>query len=419
MLLEASNRIGGRVYTVKDEFAGQTETVERGAQWVHGEGSTFTLAKSFGEGLLEDDPFLDMMESNTDFGTSSGKGVTSPALLKTYLELFKTLREGPSEEDSSDISFGNWFLKKIKAKELPQDVHVTAFIHWLERLQTSIDAADSWYESSVRGQLVYANCPGCPTILWTQGYQTLINIILNESPTANDLPTWIKLNSQVTQIDYSNNPIITKTKDGTIFEADAVIVAVSLGVLKSDHGKLFQPPLPPVKVRTIEIWWDPNWVGLNLLWVEEDSMEFPKWATNMLGFYTSKTCPHTLTGWITGEMAREIESIDNKEIEGMIHKILRRFMKNDKIPQPKVTVTKWFTDPLFRGSYSFRSVQSEEQDVWAKDLAEPITLENDTMVCFAGEATHSSFYSTVHGAHDTGIREANRLIRFFTSKPLP
>ncbi|CAG7717840.1 unnamed protein product, partial [Allacma fusca] len=36
MLLEASNRIGGRVYTVRDEFAGQTETVERGAQWVHG-----------------------------------------------------------------------------------------------------------------------------------------------------------------------------------------------------------------------------------------------------------------------------------------------------------------------------------------------------------------------------------------------
>jgi hypothetical protein len=31
---------------------------------------------------------------------------------------------------------------------------------------------------------------------------------------------------------------------------------------------------------------------------------------------------------------------------------------------------------------------------------------------FAGEATHSSFYGTVHGAIETGWREATRLIKF-------
>ena len=32
---------------------------------------------------------------------------------------------------------------------------------------------------------------------------------------------------------------------------------------------------------------------------------------------------------------------------------------------------------------------------------------------FAGEATHSSFYSTTHGALLSGIREADRIIELY------
>ncbi|CAG7816366.1 unnamed protein product [Allacma fusca] len=428
VLLEGSDRVGGRVHTVKEEFAGQTETVELGAQCIHGEGSIYNLAKSYGEGLTEDNPFLELMETNSDFGTSSGKGFP-PDVLKKCFELYKVMGEGPSEKDCKDISFGNWFLNKIKADLLSQDARMKAFIEWLEKLQMSVDAPDSWHELSVRGTMEYKTCPGCPTIFWTQGYQTLINIILNENPSVSDLPSWVKLNSKVTEINYSQKPIVTRTEDGTIYEADAVIVAVSLGVLKSVHGTLFQPELPAGKVQTIEnlgfgtvnkihckfeaTWWDAEWLGLNLLWMDEDREEFPKWATSILGFYTFKSCPRTLTAWITGEQAREMEKVDIEEVSEMVHKILRRFMNKDNIPKPTVSMTKWFNDPLFRGCYSFRSVQSEENDVWAKDLAEPIPVPSQGLLCFAGEATHSCYYATVHGAYDTGVREANRLTQFF------
>jgi len=37
-----------------------------------------------------------------------------------------------------------------------------------------------------------------------------------------------------------------------------------------------------------------------------------------------------------------------------------------------VTPTKWYANPLTRGSYSFRSMESEAKGVWATQLAEPV-----------------------------------------------
>ena len=38
------------------------------------------------------------------------------------------------------------------------------------------------------------------------------------------------------------------------------------------------------------------------------------------------------------------------------------------------------------------------------------------IICFAGEGTHEIHFSTVHGAFLSGIREAERIANYFTSK---
>ncbi len=45
----------------------------------------------------------------------------------------------------------------------------------------------------------------------------------------------IEFNSPVTEINYSDDKVQVKTKDGTIHTADKVLVTVSIGVLKSNH----------------------------------------------------------------------------------------------------------------------------------------------------------------------------------------
>jgi len=77
--------------------------------------------------------------------------------------------------------------------------------------------------------------------------------------------------------------------------------------------------------------------------------------------------------------------------------------------------TVWYSNAFTRGAYSYRSVDSDSAKVWARDLAEPIEhlSSKKPIITFAGEATSPTAYATVHGAYDTGVREADRIIAFY------
>ena len=68
---------------------------------------------------------------------------------------------------------------------------------------------------------------------------------------------------------------------------------------------------------------------------------------------------------------------------------------------------KWLSDPLFGGCYTSDLISGNTSASIAA-LAEPL---NKNRVLFAGEATHIEYYSTVHGAYLTGVREADRLLK--------
>lgn len=76
--------------------------------------------------------------------------------------------------------------------------------------------------------------------------------------------------------------------------------------------------------------------------------------------------------------------------------------------------SKWFSNPHFNGSYSYYSLKSDSFGASTSILAEPI-LDHDgkPIIQFAGEATHTHYYSTVHGAVESGWREAQRLIDLY------
>lgn len=77
--------------------------------------------------------------------------------------------------------------------------------------------------------------------------------------------------------------------------------------------------------------------------------------------------------------------------------------------------SQWHSNPHFLGSYSFYSVESDAIGVTIAKLAAPILDQNaKPLIQFAGEATDSHYYSTVHGAVGSGWREAQRLIDLYT-----
>lgn len=129
--------------------------------------------------------------------------------------------------------------------------------------------------------------------------------------------------------------------------------------------------------------------------------------------------PNVLEGWVSGCAARRFESVPEDEALRKCSELLRKAVGNDYAYEEPVSMirTNWYTNPHFRGSYSYRSVESKERGVWASDLAEPVCDGNGRVrLLFAGEATHSHHYSNVHAAVSTGWREAERIFELFRSK---
>lgn len=58
-------------------------------------------------------------------------------------------------------------------------------------------------------------------------------------------------------------------------------------------------------------------------------------------------------------------------------------------------------------------METERAKVKKEDLVKPLTYEGKDVIQFAGEATHDKFFSTVHGAVESGYREADRLIEMY------
>lgn len=73
--------------------------------------------------------------------------------------------------------------------------------------------------------------------------------------------------------------------------------------------------------------------------------------------------------------------MSDDEVKNMFMKICRKFLKDYDIPEPvEFCRSSWFSNPFTKGSYSFRQMDSEKNNVWAKDLAEPILDKSHTPV---------------------------------------
>jgi len=279
-----------------------------------------------------------------------------------------------------------------------------------------------------------------------------------------ELPPWIFRNTEVTNIRYSTQQtnVTVTTRDGQSYDADHVVFTGSLGVLKANHLQLFTPPVSAKKESAIENigfgsvakicfefalpWWPSDYEGLFPVWNDHDytnttldywrediTMEelmveydyngvlIPLWCRSILSFHNvdSGSAPNIFRVWLSGVPTKYLDRMPPAYVTASVMKTLHLFMDASfpgLITEPIRTYqTTWYSNAFTLGSYSYRSVDSDEADVWARDLAEPILhlASSQPLVTFAGEATSPLFYSTVHGAYETGLREAARIQAFY------
>lgn len=129
-------------------------------------------------------------------------------------------------------------------------------------------------------------------------------------------------------------------------------------------------------------WWTKEWGGVSFL--SDISLTEGNWEDKILGFYTMRDQPNVLEGWLNGPAARRQEALPDDLVLKTCSDLLRNTVAQEFNYEEPISIirTKWYSNPRFRGSYSYRSLKSKEHDVWATNWQSPNVTRKVALVSF-------------------------------------
>jgi monoamine oxidase len=397
-VLEARNRVGGRVHTV--ELAGAP--VELGANWVHG---------------LDGNPLVELLEQAEVAARPVGDA------WPTLVDGAGSMLDTPAIESAVRRAEGIMASASRRAEQLDTDASLSSVlarttrppsdpVDWMLRseLQNEYGADPKrmsawWYDEG--GTL------GDEELLVTGGYARIADALAK--------PLRVRTGVRVRRIEQVAGGVRIHGTGGARIDADAVVVAVPLAVLQA-AGIEFDPPLPDefteassrigtgtlekVVLRFDEAPWLPDGEVLGAT----DPRHVERGIAE-LHVVRDHNGSDTIIGLVGGDGARALvrrgpEAMRDAAIDAL------EDISGGPLPgrPPSWAASSWSTDPFARGSYSFLRPGGTPDD--RRALAEAVVAGRIT---FAGEAFDAEEPSTVHGALRSGQRAAARLIDSLTT----
>lgn len=398
VVLEARDRIGGRVHTI--ELAGGM--IDVGAAWIHGRSGNpvAELVDELGLATREHayEPLWTwdaLAQRRLDPAEQAAALAREDGLFAALAELQDQLGDQASMQDAIDAHLASLGLDAEAERHarfvLEQYVLEVDYGGPSEQTSLAIFDEDEFF--------------GYDDHLVAGGFVGLIERL------AEGLD--VRTNTRVDEVGHDANQAWVVTEQGERHEADRVVVTVPLGVLQA--GVIgFEPALPAAKqaalarmqmsslekvvLRFEQVFWpaepDAAWLHLG-----EQRGEFP-----LIVDFTADAGAPTLVLVHGGARVREhLDAVDDATLVGEALALLAALL-DVTVPAPIAShVTRWRSDPHARGSYSFPALGQSLDDFDA--LAEPV----GERVLFAGEATSRAYFGTLHGALHSARREAARL----------
>jgi len=397
-ILEARNRIGGRIFTISDHKF--LKPVEAGAEFIHGElPVTLSLLREYGIDYLP-------MEG-TFWQTRTGDVDRQNNFIADHYRLLakklNALTHDMSVEQFLETQFKGGEYEGLKKS-------VRGFVQGYDAADTSRASVyafrEEWLDTGNENQY---RIPG--------GYSKLLEAITDECLRKK---CSLHLSSLVKKINWSHHSTEVITQNDEHFYASQVIITVPLGILtapESVAGISFSPPIPD-KIKLAE---KPGYGGVfkiiflfkTAFWKEEEIKKSTGEDLQKLGFVFSDAPIPTwwthypdespvLTGWLAGPPAKMLEGIQESElVEKSIRSLALIFKLTEGAVKQKLIAHKifdWVTDPFSMGAYSYQVVNG---NMILEKLREPV---EDTLF-LAGEGLHTGEnQGTVEAALSDGFR---------------
>jgi monoamine oxidase len=394
-VLEARDRIGGRVWTSR---RWPDAPVDMGASWIHGvRGNPLTpLADANDVRRLPTDYENAVLYDATGVAVSDARWNQIEAQATFALDA----AEAFAEARDTDLSLQAALISAGQMEHLSPESrrYLSFYLNTVveHEFGADVSALSAWYGDD-------ADLYRGGDVIFPDGYDLLATAL------AHDLD--IRRGQNVRSIQYGQDGVIVTTDQGE-FRGDCAVVTLPLGVLQQDVVN-FAPALPSAKQAAIRA------LGSGLLnkawlrfphafWPREPEMlnyaaEQPgRWAEWLsLYHYTGKPI---LLGFNAGSYARTIEAWTDAAIVADAMDVLRTIY-GPGIPDPSDwQITRWASDPLASGAYSFYAVGTDRST--RRTLGAPVA----DRLFFAGEATSTDHPSTVHGAYASGLRAAKEIL---------
>ena len=376
IVLEARDRLGGRGYTVQ---AAPDVTFDVGCGWLHSadENSFAEIAKQLNFEIDRTRP---------------------PWREQSFGAVF------PPEERADFVEALDAFYERAeRAAKAERDCAANAYLEPGNRWNPMIDALSTYINGCELDQVSILDMAAYEDtgINWRvrQGYGALI--------AAYGAPCPVALNTEARLIDHSGKRLRVETSQGPV-SASKVIVTVPTALL-ADEAVRFHPVLPTKLDAARGL---PLGLADKVMLSLDQPEALPKdgnlrgatMRTAMGSFHLRPFGQPCIEGYFGGRFARQLEDAGEgalaaeaiDEIVALLGSDFRRRLK-------PLAQSRWAHDTFARGSYSHALPgHAGKREV----LAAPV----DGRLFFAGEATSPNFFSTAHGARDTGERAAREVL---------
>jgi monoamine oxidase len=380
VVLEARDRVGGRGHTV---MASPEITFDLGCGWLHSADQNSFVAIAERLGFEVDKTLPPWRDRAVGKAFPQDERLQFIAALDAFYErTYEAARSGRDSAASNYLEPGNRWNPMIDA--------VSTYVNGSELDRVSIQDMEAYEDTGINWRV-------------RRGYGALM--------AAYGAPLPIHFNCNVTLIDHSARRLRIATSKGTL-GADKAIITVPTNLIAQEAIR-FHPALPAKVDAATGL---PLGLADKVMLALADADALPKegnlrgatMRTEMGTYHLRPFGQPCIEGFFGGRYAKALEdegdgaiaahSID--EIAGFLGNDIRRKLKPLK-------ESRWAHDPFARGSYSHALPgQAHQRAV----LAAPI----DGRLFFAGEATSANFFSTAHGAHDSGERAANEVLAALT-----
>ncbi|WP_065753896.1 flavin monoamine oxidase family protein [Bradyrhizobium paxllaeri] len=379
LVLEARDRVGGRAHTI---MASPDVTFDVGCGWLHSadENSFVKIAEQLGFEINRSLPPWRERAHGKAFPQEDRDD-----FIRALNAFYDRAEQAAAEAEKSGRDAVASLYLEAGNRWNPMIDAISTYVNGCELDQVSILDMDAYEDTDINWRV-------------RRGYGALV--------AAYGATCQVALNCAVTLIDHAGKRVRIETSRGSL-TADKVIVTVPTNLI-ADESIRFHPALS-AKVDAAR--------GLPLGLADKvtlalDEPEALPIEGNLRGA-TMRTAMGTyhirpfgqpcIEGFFGGRYAQSLEDAGDGAIAAASIDEIVSFLGNDFRRKLKpLAESRWAHDPFARGSYS-HALPGHAGD--RAVLAAPV----DGRLFFAGEATSPEFFTTAHGARDSGERAAEEV----------